>query len=401
MKNAGYGPRVPGDRSRWYWTMTVKSENGSPPAGTESNTAGNLAGNGSSPYATDASRPPWPRKNSHKLKHGYPIYGAVDLGTNNCRLLVAKPVHGGFRIIDAFSRIVRLGEGLVQSGRLCDAAMDRAVEALRVCAGKLGRRQVTRVRAVATEACRAAENSSEFVDRVRRETGIALDVITPAEEARLAVMGCWSLLEDCRGRAIVFDIGGGSTEVILTEIDGLDKPKIIDWLSIPLGVVTLSERIDGPQISQAVYREIYDEVESEVADFNARNGLANGTSGDDRDICLVGTSGTVTTLTSVHLGLKEYDRSKVDGARVNLAEIAELAHHVTFLDQAGRAAIPSIGHDRADLVVPGCAIFEAMVSSWKTETLMVADRGIREGVLRNLMRRDPLVNAPKPVNGGS
>lgn len=384
-------PRLPGGRSRWCWTMTVKDENGPRPAGTK---AGTKAGNGS---LSGAGAPPWPGKYSSNRRHGYPIYGAVDLGTNNCRLLVAKPVHGGFRIIDAFSRIVRLGEGLASNGRLCEAAMDRAVEALRVCAGKLGRRQATRVRAVATEACRAAENSSDFVDRVRSETGLALDVITPAEEARLAVMGCWSLLENCPGRAIVFDIGGGSTEVILTEIAGAEKPRILDWLSIPLGVVTLSERIGGPEITPAIYEEIFSEVESALAGFNARNGLDNGAG---KDITLVGTSGTVTTLASVHLGLKEYDRSRVDGARVQLAEISKLARRVTFMDQASRVRMPCIGRERADLVVPGCAIFEAMVGSWRTETLMVADRGIREGVLRNLMRRDPLVNAPL-VKGSS
>ncbi len=327
----------------------------------------------------------------------------MDLGTNNCRLLVAKPVLGGFRIIDAFSRIVRLGEGLARTGMFTEEAMDRAVDALAVCAGKLGRRQTTRLRAVATEACRVAGNSGHFVDRVREETGIALDIITPAEEARLAVMGCWSLLEKCSGRAIVFDIGGGSTEVILTDVSGPGAPRIIDWLSIPLGVVTLSERIGADGISRALYEDIIGEVENALADFNIRNGLANGGGGD---VTLVGTSGTVTTLTSVHLGLQEYDRSLVDGAQVELAEIYKLAREVTFLDHASRVAIPCIGNERAGLVVPGCVIFEAIVSSWKTETLMVADRGIREGVLRNLMRRDPLVNAPKQqsantnANGG-
>lgn len=354
------------------------------------------AGNGSRPAAGAA---PWPGTYLNKKKRCRQVYGAVDLGTNNCRLLVAKPVQGGFRIIDAFSRVVRLGEGLASTGRLSDAAMDRAVEALAVCAGKLARRQTTRIRAVATEACRAAANSSAFVDRVREETGIALDVITPSEEARLAVMGCWSLLEHCRGRAIVFDIGGGSTEVILTDVSGPGEPRIIDWLSIPLGVVTLSERINGSEISQDIYESIFADVQGALADFNARNGLSNGGS---KDVCLVGTSGTVTTLTSVHLGLQEYDRAVVDGASVKLADINKLARKVTFLDHAGRVAIPCIGEERADLVVPGCVIFEAIVGAWKTETLLVADRGIREGVLRNLMRRDPLVNAPQrqSANGG-
>lgn len=374
--------------------MTVNSDKG----GRQASNGSRRAGNGSRP---GAARPPWPGKYPSSRGQGRPVYGAVDLGTNNCRLLVAKPVQGGFRIIDAFSRIVRLGEGLTSTGMLSEEAMDRAVDALAVCAGKLGRRQTTRVRAVATEACRVAENSSHFVDRVREETGIALDIITPAEEARLAVMGCWSLLQNCSGRAIVFDIGGGSTEVILTDVSGSGEPRIIDWLSIPLGVVTLSERISADGISRTLYEDIIEDVKSALADFNIRNGLANGGSGD---VTLVGTSGTVTTLTSVHLGLQEYDRSLVDGAQVELAAIHKLAREVTFLDHASRVAIPCIGNERAGLVVPGCVIFDAIVSSWKTDTLMVADRGIREGVLRNLMRRDPLVNAPKRqsanANGG-
>lgn len=377
--------RRSGRPTKWCVMMTVNGENGSLAAGNN--------GRACNGERARTNEPPWPGNYRLSRKHSRPVYGAVDLGTNNCRLLVAKPVQGGFRIIDAFSRVVRLGEGLGRTGALSDEAMDRAVNALAICAGKLGRRQTTRLRAVATEACRAAENSSYFVDRVREETGIALDVITPGEEARLAVMGCWSLLEDCPGRAIVFDIGGGSTEVILTEVGPSGEPRIIDWLSIPLGVVTLSDRIDGKELSQELYQEIRAEIGSKLAAFNARNDLDNN---EDDDICLLGTSGTVTTLTSVHLGLEEYDRNVVDGAQVKLADISKLAGEVTFMDHADRVAIPCIGSERADLVVPGCAIFEALVDSWNTEEMTIADRGIREGVLRNLMRRDPLVNAPSP-----
>src|ERR671913_163068 len=167
-------------------------------------------------------------------------YGAVDLGTNNCRLLIARPTDEGFTVVDAYSRIVRLGEGLTQSGRLTDGAMDRAVAALAVCGDKLRRRHVSLSRSVATEACRRAVNGREFIERVRHETGIALEIIAPQEEARLAVLGCQKLLEPGDGPALIFDIGGGSTELVLVE-PGEAGPHIRAWWSAPWGVVSLTE----------------------------------------------------------------------------------------------------------------------------------------------------------------
>ncbi len=315
-------------------------------------------------------------------------YAAIDLGTNNCRLLSARPAGDHFVVIDAFSRVVRLGEGLAQSGRLSDAAMDRALAALQICADKLRRRNVHLARSVATEACRRAGNGAEFIERVRRETGIRLDVITAQEEARLAVLGCHILLEHGEGPAMIFDIGGGSTEMVL--VDTTDPvPRILDWQSVPWGVVSLTEVIgavadDGPA-RVAAYAEMRRLVREGFASFAARVAGEHAAHSDTAAIRLLGTSGTVTTLASLHLGLPQYDRSAVDGVIVPAASMRAISQRLAHYSPTERMAVPCIGRERADLVVAGCAILETILDIWPAERLGIADRGIREGILRSLM----------------
>ena len=312
-------------------------------------------------------------------------YGAIDLGTNNCRLLIARPNDGGFTVIDAFSRIVRLGEGLSQTGRLSQSAMDRAVAALGVCADKLRRRNVSLSRSVATEACRRAANGQEFADRVRDETGILLDIIEPQEEARLAVLGCHKLLEPGDGPALIFDIGGRSTELVLVEQSDAG-PKIRAWWSAPWGVVSLTESegkaaLEGPDRLKA-YLRMRERARRAFANFVAM--LPEKREG----IRLLGTSGTVTTLASVHLALPFYDRRAVDGLHVPIEAMQNISEMIATMDYEGRSSLPCIGSERADLVVAGCAILEAIMEIWPAKNLGIADRGIREGILRSLMARD-------------
>lgn len=319
----------------------------------------------------------------HRLQR---TYAALDLGTNNCRLLIARPADHGFVVVDAFSRIVRLGEGLATSGRLSQAAMDRAVSALSVCSDKLRRRRVALVRSVATEACRRAANGREFVHRVYRETGIALEIISPEQEAKLAVLGCHVLLEPGDGPALIFDIGGGSTELVLMEQLG-GQPRIDAWYSAPWGVVSLAESephdSDDPAARATAYRRMRERVADafgNFAKFLAGRGLFNGR--------LLGTSGTVTTLASLHLKLPGYDRKAVDGLIVPAESMREISTRLSGMSVVERAALPCIGRERADLVVAGCAILEAILDVWPAKRLGVADRGIREGILRSLMARD-------------
>jgi len=312
-------------------------------------------------------------------------YGAIDLGTNNCRLLIARPTDGGFTVIDAFSRIVRLGEGLSHTGELSQDAMDRAVGALGVCAEKLRRRNVSLSRSVATEACRRAKNGELFAERVHSETGIVLDIIEPAEEARLAVLGCHKLLEPGDGPALIFDIGGGSTELVLIDHHN-GTPQIRAWWSAPWGVVSLTESegkeaLEGPDRIKA-YKRMRERARRAFANFATM--LPEGREG----IRLLGTSGTVTTLASVHLALPAYDRRAVDGLHVPIEAMQKISGMIAGMDYDERSSLPCIGNERADLVVAGCAILEAIMEIWPAKNLGIADRGIREGILRSLMARD-------------
>ena len=315
-------------------------------------------------------------------------YAALDLGTNNCRLLIARPSGENFTVIDAFSRVVRLGEGLAASGKLSDEAMERTVAALHVCAEKLRRRNVRLARSVATEACRRASNGEAFIERVQRETGIMLDIISAQEEARLAVLGCHVLLEEGNGPAIIFDIGGGSTELVLVQ-PGEKVPRILDWLSVPWGVVSLTDMVDGTDESEDARLDRYVQMRRTVgrsfAEFAER--IREHTRAPD-PIRLLGTSGTVTTLASLHLELPQYDRRAVDGLIVPSLAMRDISTRLSRMSASERKRLPCIGDDRANLVIAGCAILESILDIWPAEQLGVADRGIREGILRSLIAAD-------------
>ncbi|WP_421836700.1 Ppx/GppA phosphatase family protein [Novosphingobium sp.] len=358
------------------------------------------------PPPVEAPRAPWQKTPPFHRQ----AYAAIDLGTNNCRLLIARPSGDHFMVIDAFSRVVRLGEGLAQSGRLSDAAMDRALGALHICADKLRKRGVHLARSVATEACRRATNGEEFIERVHRETGICLNIITAEEEARLAVLGCHILLEPGCGPAMIFDIGGGSTEMVL--VDTSDTvPRILDWQSVPWGVVSLTESIGPIELTAEARAAAYHEMRTRITDgfarFSERVAPARESAAADGGLRLLGTSGTVTTLASLHLGLPQYDRSAVDGLIVPTTSMREISQRLAHISPAERIAVPCIGRERADLVVAGCAILESIFDIWPAERLGIADRGIREGILRSLMAAGGLGDRRaetaqgKSVNGGT
>jgi exopolyphosphatase/guanosine-5'-triphosphate,3'-diphosphate pyrophosphatase len=321
-----------------------------------------------------------------------PFYAALDLGTNNCRLLVAAPRDHGFRVVDAFSRIVRLGEGIAQTGRLSEAAMERAIEALKICAAKLAERQVRRARLIATEACRAAENGRVFIERVHVETGLLLEIVSRETEARLAVAGCAALIDPGASGAILFDIGGGSSELVWIDLingDGRRRrmaDRIRNWMSLPVGVVNISERHGGRHVAPHQFERMVDEVAAMLHGFPEVDALDRAVARGN--IHMLGTSGTVTTLAGVHLGLPRYDRRRVDGTWLSGAEVAALVATLVGMDYDARVANPCIGRERADLVLAGCAILEAFRRRWPVDRLRVADRGLREGVLVELMAED-------------
>jgi len=323
-------------------------------------------------------------------------YAALDLGTNNCRLLIARPASSGFRVVEAFSRIVRLGEGIGRSNTLNEKAIRRTIEALKICRSKMHARGVDRARLIATEACRAAANGPAFLQRVRDELGLELEIIDRQTEAHLAAAGCAALVDGDAQSILLFDIGGGSTEVVWLARRGAGlQPYAVDsrikaWTSLQLGVVTLSERFGGRHVDARVFEGMVNYVSDALDEFVERV--------DAEDRCarfhLLGTSGTVTTLAGVHLGLLRYDRRVVDGLWMSNDEVSDAMDILRDMTYEERAANGCIGHERADLVLAGCAIFEAIRRSFPSDRIRIADRGLREGILMQMMSADRVWRGP-------
>lgn len=335
------------------------------------------------------------------------LYAALDLGTNSCRMLIAQPKGNQFHVVDSFSKAVQLGLGLEASGRLSNSSMQRTINALRICRRKITKHEVARMRLVATEACRRAENGAKFMESIVRETGLELDIIEPEEEARLAVISCAPLVSTRTEQLLVVDIGGGSTELVwidLSSVPKVERPRaimrlhngfqqdpgspfaaarVVDWISVPLGVATLRDQFDDVRDDAARFALMSWYFEENLSDFSpyeaeqARDGFQ-----------IIGTSGTVTTVAASHLGLRRYDRSKVDGLRMTSDQIDRVIREYLDLGPEGRRRDPRIGRDRHALIMSGAAILQALMRVWPTDRMTVADRGLREGLLYAQMSAD-------------
>ena len=321
-----------------------------------------------------------------------PAFAALDLGTNNCRMLVGTPTGSGFRVVDSYSRIVRLGEGLHGSGALCPIAMDRAIAALQDCADRLARSPPRMVRAIATEACRRASNGHEFLLRVKQETGLDVAIISSREEAELALESCTPLLEGVGRRALLFDIGGGSTELAWVRV-GCGSPSLIGYASLPVGVVTLGERFGPDAFTEDGFDAMVDDVTARLVAFDSVHCISREIR--DGGVRLLGTSGTVTTLASVVLNLERYRRDLVDGIALTRNHANEALASLRELGREALALHPCVGPERADFVLPGCAIYAAIASMWPAPDVVVADRGLREGMLLRMIRADRARQARK------
>jgi len=325
---------------------------------------------------------------------GASTYAAVDLGTNNCRLLIARDAGESFRIIDSYSRVVRLGQGLAATGQLSEESMDAAVEAIAVCASKMKAKRVKRWRCVATEACRRASNGAAFLQRVKDETGISLEVISPRVESRLAVMGCMNLVDTTKDVSLVIDIGGGSTELSWVDVRKLreespdrklHRPPISAWASLPIGVVTLSELVPEIEDKSVWYDELRNVVRQKIKEQGCETRFTNLFQQGRGH--LIGTSGTITSLAGIHLKLPYYQRAKVDGLWLRSADAVSVARDMGSRSFEDRAKEPCIGTDRASLLVAGCAITDVLCEMWPSKMIRVADRGLREGILIGLMQK--------------
>jgi exopolyphosphatase/guanosine-5'-triphosphate,3'-diphosphate pyrophosphatase len=370
-----------------------------------------LGAQGGSPLQTGAAH-----RNNANAHHAdpatsRPAYAALDLGTNNCRLLVARPSRRGFKVIDAFSRIIRLGEGVSASGRLSEPAIERTLEALKVCAGKIERHGVVRSGLIATEACRLAANGHEFLERARTGTGLDIKVVSRETEAKLAVSGCASLIDFGSDFTLVFDIGGGSSELIWLDLgrrkhgwrhslpDRLEAQSCITaWTSLPVGVVTLAERFGGKFVNRELFAAMVEHVVGMLEPFEKKHGLRSRLAQGKTH--MLGTSGTVTTLAGVHLGLPRYERARVDGCWLEIGQVRAVTAGLLDATYEERVAQPCIGKERADLVLAGCAILEAMLQMWPCDRLRVADRGLREGILATLMAEDGVYRSERERRSG-
>ncbi|NNE57932.1 MAG: Ppx/GppA family phosphatase [Hellea sp.] len=348
--------------------------------------AGMADGTPSSP----AHRRPRRRKRRSRAK----TYAALDLGTNNCRLLIACPTDGGFRVVDSYSKAVKLGTGLQKTGRLSDESMAAAVNAIGVCANKMKSKSVQRWRCVATQACRTADNCDEFMSRVKDETGITLEIISPRVEARLSVMGCINLIDTSKDVALVIDTGGGSTELSWVDVRKLReqkgvfsafRPPISAWTSLPIGVVSLSERVPEHENRKAWYEDLKQVVRDTLVEKNAHTRFTNVFKAGNGH--LIGTSGTITSLAGIYQNLPYYQRDKVDASWMPSKNAVEICRHMAGLSFQERAKEPCIGEDRAKLLVAGCAITDVICEMWPSQEIRVADRGLREGILMGLMQR--------------
>ncbi len=342
---------------------------------------------------------------------GEQVYGALDLGTNNCRLLLARPSRRGFRVVDAFSRIIRLGEGVSQTGRLSELAMGRTMEALKVCAGKLHRHHVSKARLVATQACRVASNGPSFVAEVKDSFGLDIEILTPEIEAHLAVAGCATLIDPSADYVLVFDIGGGSSEIIWLDMTRLGSRRdvltgrsdvndaIMAWESLPVGVVTLAENFGGRDVTPESFAAMSDAVTQLLMPFETKHRFRELMAG--KPVHFLGTSGTVTTIAGVMLGLERYDRKRIDGIWLDVSEINDVTSELLGQSYEERVLQPCIGRERADLVLAGCAILDAILKLWPADRLRVADRGLREGILMRLMMEDGVWRAGRRRRGRS
>lgn len=339
----------------------------------------------------------WPEKNKKAVEKyeagrlgqqaGGDNYAAIDLGTNSCRLVIATPTPSSFRIVETFSKITRLGEGIINNNELSHTAIRRTINALRVCAGVLEEYQpIVKARYVATAACRRAKNCRYFMDLVKKETGLNIEIISPQEESRLAVVGCVPLLNRNIKRALVFDIGGGSTEVSLARMSNSGRTIIEGFVSLPYGVVTVSEAFPEHDMTDLAYNTIIDRTHKILAEFEEKYHISEEIK--NQKIQVLGTSGTVTVLGAIHLNLSRYNRSAVDGLALSAQDVDKTISKIKRMGDEGRKKHACIGMQKADLTIAGCAIIEGLMSFWNVSEITIADRGIREGILLDLMHSD-------------
>ena len=301
----------------------------------------------------------------------------VDIGTLTCRLLIADIATSG-RLTELRSdrRILRLGEGVDQTGKLSGAAMDRVIQCLQEWRGLIDASHVDATAAVATSAVRDAANRDEFLDRVKHEAGFEVELISGEEEARRTMLGIRSGLSHEVTDVLALDIGGGSTEFILDRSG--QKPVV---RSIDIGVVRICERLlhhDPPT----------DDEVREAREWVARETKAAVADMDHyQTATFVGTAGTITSLAAMAQKLSTYEPARIHNYQLELTTIQEIEQMLLSRKKADRAGLPGLEKGREEVIAAGAIIIRTIMETLGMSSVLVSDLGLREGVLIDLVMR--------------
>ncbi len=320
-----------------------------------------------------------------------PVLAAIDVGTNTVRALVAETDGPGrFRTLYADQTVTRLGEGFLATRSLGWEPMRRTVEVVARYADLARAHGAEAIAAVGTAAARDARNGAEFSAEVERAAGLRLEILPGEREAALALRGVLFGLGLGRERLLVMDVGGGSTEFVVAASGAPER-----LLSVRLGVVALTEqylKCNPPRSWELVKLE--GAIGDRCDDLAERLGEVRGR------VC-AGTGGTVTTLATIDMGLREYDPRRVNGYRLYRRRLTELYRWLSRMTLESRRRVPGLEPDRADVIVAGAAIVLQAMETLGFSELKVSDAGLREGVLLDLMDRvvGPAASPPGTAPG--
>ena len=295
-------------------------------------------------------------------------FAAIDLGSTNCRLVIVDIIEDKYKIICSFSEILNLGRNLSFSNEFNDEIIEKTIEIFKIISQKLKYYNVLSYRCVATEACRQSINSDELVKRIHERTNIEIEIIPSKEEARLCLKSCLNHNVNLNDFNLVFDIGGGSTEIII--FDSIYSNKDFDFLSIPIGVINFSEKV-----SLFKTEKVLGQLEKQMMFFSKKKKIHN------EPISIIGSCGTVTTLCAIHLKLNYYQKSLVDNTLLEIEDLKQTCNFVKRLSSEEKEKHPCIGPQRINLLDNGILILEKILESWPVKRILVSDRGLREGII--------------------
>ena len=303
---------------------------------------------------------------------------AIDLGTNSCRLMITS--QKGF-VIYRRTATTKLGEGLHAAGKFTDEAIERGLKCLAEYADIMRDYGVAEYKAIATASCRMAENGADFVKAVEELCGLKLDIVSPEEEALLNVKGARLNADKNAEYVMVYDLGGGSTEITLAT--NSETPKIIYTISVPWGARNATEAYGLLEYDEEKAAKLRAEVQKYTADF-----LQHSEFEKYRDKCeCIATSSTPLRLVSMARGLGSYNRYNVDGVAENVAELDKQIAKIQKMDFVHAAENPYIGENRAMIFQAACVIFKTIYDDLQIKVLTASLKGAQEAMINDLVKK--------------